>query len=1303
MARECPVGTIHIWGDARGEGTEMIKAHDPVQPYSSGWVPLRTTPRFDQVGRECDAYGRDILSHKLPIDGEKFLDHEIDEFGEKEGGDFFRSGEFKKFEGWHDSGRYAFRNQFSKLYMDNIMRLDEEVARAVYDANAALGLDPKEDHLSAEEKKEVRAEIRARFKSNPDTIDEEKVLRLLEIIKKTKEQIEIGLDFKDPLQKKAYEDFRIIVDALPETYELISEKRKLRLKAVDLMEDMFPDNWGVRESCKDYAQKKFDEYVRKYADRISKDSLEEQLKMFGVTIDMEPDEFYSKIYAKAVNTNYDYLEKYVGKEIRFAGHDVRYKVIKENGQLYYVDQNGYKYLLIAALKNNEYHLSPEYDEFGGGFKDLVYLRFMKRYGKSIEGEWTLEQLPAIHNLENLANELPDGQFKTNEELYLITNKSYAGGDHGGYAWYNRGERRINLSAQCIARATVWGVLQNPSEFKSVLLHEIGHSIDAKINGTATYDYKKFVVDCGWTYQSKELRAGMSATGNQKDILRTGSNASTTLITDYAHKSPSEAFAEYYSFYNLNKKHFDKYFETGDTQYLQTDSKIIAKSVSSEQKIKQMLGTRIIKPGDDHEYELKHERPKRVNVPEGQPQPPPPPVPTIGAQQVLKTYNEVTQALSDRGQDHQITLTNPWSMKLSIEEQAKFNPKRVKERKGFSINSMPPLVVVKNGATRVVIDGGVRMEVARMNKQLAPCIEISKEEYYNCRDRGMDDRQISDCVYTKHADDWVPKQIAPAVRVSGLIYRDELVPLDVILDNHDGIKTMKDLCESKTLQKAIEELFGDIDDGFNKAIQRGKLYPKKVQVKGKDGKTHTAIRWVKIQEEEKPVTPEKKEKKTFISDPKKSVILSQLKGMLQLNLSDQQKEYMEWKLKHAKLISTFTHTDEIRQQYPAIDRFLKHFKPVVKECYRNASRMAVDVPGIEYVEGSISLRDLPIEIEHAWNKVGDQYFDIMSDNCWDERSMPTSEYVSFVELNDEALDECMLEDGMYGECVKKTFLKELKAKQSTFSYEPNSALKSKAHQLIETKFADELKWNLDAKEKEYKAKFHNVLSGDNAKELSEDYMKDPMGLSEAVHEPASGFVKYLYNKELSVPVTKDQDNVVVFTAGGSGAGKTTGITQFGVLGDLTKKANIVYDTTMSSFRSADNKIQQAIKHDRDVVILYVYRGLEDAFTNGVVPRMKATGRVIPYYAHVMNHIDSLATIKKLTDKYKDSDRVSIQLVDNSNGFGNARIMTPEELNNIKFVEPEHYEKELLAEINKQKQNGQITERQYKGLLGSRSVT
>ena len=569
MGKEFPVGTIRDW--AQGS---VIKAHDPFPPFSSGWIPLKTSVRFNSIGRECDGYASDILSHKLPINGEKFLDHEIDEFGEKiDQKAFFSADNFKQYRGFHNAGYYSFRNEFSKLFMQNDMNLDEAICEAMVEANKDSGGDKDNDKLSREEKKRIREEVRREFKEQERFLTEERALMLLEIVKRTKGQVEEGLDFKDPEKGKVYEEFKKRADNLIDPYELIKEKRRKKFEAVDLIENTFADNWGVRESCKDYITKKFEEYVRKYSTEISRDSLAEQIEQFGVTVDMESDEFYPKIYAKAKEQTYDFLNDFVGKEITITNvngkNSKRVKVLKgaipsaSGVVLYYEGPYGSKIGLIDRLKDGYIKLSPEYAELGGNFKDLIYLRFIKRYNKAVEGDWALEHLPAIQNLENIILDLPKGHFLTNEELVQITNKNYTGGDSGGYAWYSSNERRINLSADCIERSTTWGVLSNPTEFKSVILHEIGHAVSQKLGRNKYYNYKKFVVEAGWTYQSKELRAGMTATGDKKSIPRSGSNASVSLITEYASKAPEEAFAEYYSFYNLNRQHFDKFFETGD--------------------------------------------------------------------------------------------------------------------------------------------------------------------------------------------------------------------------------------------------------------------------------------------------------------------------------------------------------------------------------------------------------------------------------------------------------------------------------------------------------------------------------------------------------------------------------------------------------------------------------------------------------------------------------------------------------------------------------------------------------------------
>ena len=305
MAKEFPVGTIRHW-----ESGDVIKAYDPIQPYSSGWINLKTSPELERIGFLCDREASTIKNYKLPINGEKFLDHEIDEFRDENDQKLFDADSFKQYEGYESAGRYAFRNEFSRRFMQNTMRLDEFVSQRLADANDEAGGDKYLDKLSPEEKRRIRAEARIDFKEeeNPFTVGE--AIKLSEIVTKTLEQIKEGLDFKDETKKKAYEEFKLIVDTFPESYEKLQIKRKQKNLAIKIMEPIFADNWGVRESLKDYAETKFDEYVKRYADQIAKDSLEEQMQQFGVTVDMPTEEFYSKIYRKIRSMNSKEIEEY---------------------------------------------------------------------------------------------------------------------------------------------------------------------------------------------------------------------------------------------------------------------------------------------------------------------------------------------------------------------------------------------------------------------------------------------------------------------------------------------------------------------------------------------------------------------------------------------------------------------------------------------------------------------------------------------------------------------------------------------------------------------------------------------------------------------------------------------------------------------------------------------------------------------------------------------------------------------------------------------------------------------------------
>ena len=272
---------------------------------------------------------------------------------------------------------------------------------------------------------------------------------------------------------------------------------------------------------------------------------------------------------------------------------------------------------------------------------------------------------------------------------------------------------------------------------------------------------------------------------------------------------------------------------------------------------------------------------------------------------------------------------------------------------------------------------------------------------------------------------------------------------------------------------------------------------------------------------------------------------------------------------------------------------------------------------------------------------------------------------------------------------------------TISYTPFPGL-SKEDREVETKFGKYLKDNLDKVVDEYIKKEGNTLSGDEAKELSTDYVKDKARYAVAVHEPSSSFIKYLYNKMLNEKAKAGQQNVVVFTAGGSGSGKTSGIKGVEELDQLSHKAQIVYDTTMTSYSSSKSKIDIALAHNKDVHVIFTYRELVDAFTHGNLPRSKKIGRLVPIASHVKGHIEAFQTLVKLKDHFKDNENVIFDIIDNSLGLGNSEEISFEELiKKVKYKEPQEYLKELNKVIEEEYENGSITKSQYDGFTKGES--
>lgn len=273
----------------------------------------------------------------------------------------------------------------------------------------------------------------------------------------------------------------------------------------------------------------------------------------------------------------------------------------------------------------------------------------------------------------------------------------------------------------------------------------------------------------------------------------------------------------------------------------------------------------------------------------------------------------------------------------------------------------------------------------------------------------------------------------------------------------------------------------------------------------------------------------------------------------------------------------------------------------------------------------------------------------------------------------------------------------------FVFEPNSRLTPEEAE-IEARFIEFLEttpWP------ELKAKYATledtgggrILSADAARELSDDYLAN-RALSNAVHEPSSAFIKRLYSERLAEAAKAGERAEVAFTAGGTGSGKTSALRLLGVAED----AQIVYDTNLAKFGSGKKKIDQALAAGKTVSIDFVHRDPIESLVNGALPRAMrqeaehGTGRTVPVATHASTHAGSNATVRQLAEAYADDPRVTITIIDNSNGKGKAALSTVDKL-------PELDQNAILQEainaVEVARSNGEISEAVAKGFAGEQA--
>lgn len=230
----------------------------------------------------------------------------------------------------------------------------------------------------------------------------------------------------------------------------------------------------------------------------------------------------------------------------------------------------------------------------------------------------------------------------------------------------------------------------------------------------------------------------------------------------------------------------------------------------------------------------------------------------------------------------------------------------------------------------------------------------------------------------------------------------------------------------------------------------------------------------------------------------------------------------------------------------------------------------------------------------------------------------------------------------------------------------------------------------------------ILNTDDAREMSPEYRADRTRSAD-VHEPSSAFVKQMYAEKLSKPTPPGKDNTVLFTAGGTGAGKTTGLQEAQKVSQGIRDAELVYDTNMNTFDSADKKIQQALKAGRKVGIVYTYRDPVEAMENGALKRASrmeqemGTGRTVPIDEHFKTHMGSREVMDRLQQKYGDDHRFHMVVIDNSRGPGNATIVSG--LDKLPRLDHNEVRKGLNNVLENAYRTGKISQAIYEGTRGN----
>ena len=226
----------------------------------------------------------------------------------------------------------------------------------------------------------------------------------------------------------------------------------------------------------------------------------------------------------------------------------------------------------------------------------------------------------------------------------------------------------------------------------------------------------------------------------------------------------------------------------------------------------------------------------------------------------------------------------------------------------------------------------------------------------------------------------------------------------------------------------------------------------------------------------------------------------------------------------------------------------------------------------------------------------------------------------------------------------------------------------------------------------------IINADSARELSPVYRAD-RSKSRAVHEPASALAKALFAKRLA----EQGPGLVLFSAGGTGAGKSSGLRRFA--DKYRQQAHTIYDTNMGAFGSSKKKIEEALAAGNEVTVIYTYRDPLEALEGGALARADrqekayGSGRSVPIDSHLDTHLGANATFDQLTAEYGENEKVKFLVIYNDADREKSHLAQIEEIPQINGWEYNALREQAIEIVRKVAAAGGVSAQIAAGFLQS----